>query len=166
MTPNVIASPVAAGGTTFLMSGFRGAALLALRLSGAEGDLAGSEAVVWSRDRNTPYVPSPLLLEDGLYFLKGNTGILSCLDPRTGEPRVAPRRLEAVANVYASPVAAAGRIYVVGRDGETEVLDGGPELEQLAVNVLADGFSASPAIAGRELFLRGERYLYCLAEDE
>ena len=166
MTPNVIASPVCADGIVYVMSGYRGAALLALQLPGAQGDLLGSKAVLWSRARNTPYVPSPLLLEERLVFVKGNTGILSSLDPSTGETVSAPRRLDAVANVYASPVAAAGRIYVLGRDGETEVLAHAPGLELLAVNVLADSFSASPAIVDRELYLRGERYLYCLEQAE
>jgi hypothetical protein len=65
--------------------------------------------------------------------------------------------------VFASPVGAAGRIYVVSRDGVTAVLRNGPEFELLARNELDDSFSASPAIAGDALYLRGERRLYCIA---
>ncbi len=59
---------------------------------------------------------------------------------------------------------AAGRVYVAGRNGATAVLAAGPELKVLAVNRLDDGFEASPAIAGREIYLRGRRHLYALAE--
>jgi hypothetical protein len=73
-----------------------------------------------------------------------------------------------VDDVYASPVSAAGRVYVTNRSGLTVVLRhvpaGGGELQVLAGNQLDDRFSASAALAGRELFLRGERFLYCLAE--
>jgi hypothetical protein len=67
--------------------------------------------------------------------------------------------------VYSSPVGAAGRIYITSRDGATQVLShGGPTARTLAVNQLDDNFNASAAIAGRELFLRGERFLYCISE--
>jgi len=73
--------------------------------------------------------------------------------------------LQAITNVYASPVGAAGRIYVTSRDGVTQVMSHGEEMpKMLAVNSLDDVFSASAAIAYRELFLRGERNLYCIAE--
>jgi outer membrane protein assembly factor BamB len=60
-------------------------------------------------------------------------------------------------------VAAAGRVYVPGRDGTTVVLKAGPTLEVLAENTLDDGFDASPALVDREIYLRGYRYLYGIA---
>jgi hypothetical protein len=65
--------------------------------------------------------------------------------------------------VFASPVAAGGRIYVVGRGGKALVIAPGPKLEILAANQLDDGFDASPVAVGRDLYLRGRRYLYALA---
>ena len=85
MTANAIPTPVSAGGLLFVTSGFRGNALKAVRLAGARGDLTGTPAVVWSHDRDTPYVPSPLLYDGVLYILKSNTGILSALDAATGK---------------------------------------------------------------------------------
>ncbi len=164
MTANAIPTPVSANGLLFVTSGFRGNALKAIRLAGARGDLAGTPAVVWSHDRDTPYVPSPLLYDGVLYFLKHNTGLLSALDAATGKVHYGPARLEGIDGVYASPVGAAGRVYVAGRNGATAVLAAGPELKVLAVNRLDDGFEASPAIAGREIYLRGRRHLYALAE--
>jgi outer membrane protein assembly factor BamB len=164
MTRNVIPTPVYQDGLVFFASGFRGNALLAVELAGAKGDISGSPAIAWSHDRDTPYVPSPLLYGDELYVLKGNKGLLSCFDARTGQQHYGPERLKEVPNVYASPVGADGRIYVPGREGTTMVLRRGPELEVLAANVLEDGFDASPVAVDSELYLRGQRYLYRISE--
>ena len=91
--------------------------------------------------------------------------MLSVLDPTTGKLEYGPERLKGVADVYASLVAAKGRIYVAGRDGTVDVLSPFPKIETLATNKLDDGFDASPAIAGDELFLRGRANLYCIAAE-
>ena len=164
VTPNAIPSPVAADGVVFVTSGYRGNRLAAIDLSVARGDIRGTDAVVWSVDRDTPYVPSPLLHDGLLYILKGNSGVLTSFDARTGERHYGPERLSGIRNVYASPVAAGGRLYVTSRDGMTIVLRAGPTLEVLAVNTLDDGFDASPAIVDGEIYLRGQQFLYCIAE--
>jgi len=164
LTDNVIPSPVSAGGMVYLTSGFRGNALIAVRLAGAKGDITGTPAVAWRYDRDTPYVPSPLLYRDGLYFLKSNSAVLTRLDTSTGQPSYA-ERLAGMSNVYASPVAAGGRVYVAGRDGVTDVLEAGPRLKVLATNVLPDGFDASPAVVDGEIYLRGQQHLYRISQD-
>ena len=164
-TMNAIPSPVHADGMVYVMSGYRGNNLQAIRLADARGNIAGTGAIAWQLDRDTPYVPSPLLYDDVLYFLKSNDGILSALDPVTGEPHYALQRLPETPNVFASPVGAAGRVYITGRDGATLVIRQGSRYEVLAVNELDDGFDASPALADDELFLRGYRYLYKIADD-
>ena len=164
LTMNVIPSPVAAGGVVYAMSGFRGNALRAIRLADAKGEVTGPPALAWSYDKDTPYVPSPLLVGGGLYFLKSNSGILTALDASSGAARFS-ERLEAVPNVYASPVAADGRIYVVGREGSVVVLAAGPQLKVLATNRLDDAFDASPALVDRELYLRGAKHLYRISAD-
>ncbi|NQT93195.1 MAG: PQQ-like beta-propeller repeat protein [Lentisphaerae bacterium] len=165
MTGNVIPCPVAEKGLVFCMSGFRGSALSAIRLDGASGDLAGKpEALAWSRRKDTPYVPSPLLYDGLLYFLKASKGILTCVDAATGKEQYdGSRQLKDMGTVYASPVGAAGRVYVTGKDGLTCVIRQGPAFEVLARNKLDDEFSASAAVAGEELFLRGHTNLYCIA---
>jgi hypothetical protein len=72
------------------------------------------------------------------------------------------QRLEKAANVFASPVGAAGRVYIPGRDGTTVVIKHGPTFEILAENTLDDGFDASPAVVDRDLYLRGYKYLYAI----
>ena len=164
MTQNAIPTPVSLDGLVILTSGFRGNALLAVKLAEARGDLAASRAVAWKLDRDTPYVPSPLLYGEELYFLKGNNGLLSCYNARTGERIYGPERLEGVPNVYASPVGADGRIYVAGREGQTAVVLRGPAFKLLATNTLEDGFDASPVAVDSELYLRGQRFLYRISE--
>jgi outer membrane protein assembly factor BamB len=160
---NVIPTPVAADGLVFATSGFRGSALLAIKL-GRTGDLTGTDAIAWTHNRSTPYVPSPLLSDGRLYFVGSNNAILTCLDAKTGKPLFNAERVDELEGVYASPVAAAGRVYLVGRNGATAVLKDNGKMEVLATNQLNDRIDASPAVAGRELFLRGHAYLYCIAE--
>ena len=162
-TVNAIPSAVASQDRVFVMSGYRGNALQALRLD-RSGDLTGTDGIVWSHAKSTPYVPSPLLVSDTLYFVSNNSALLSAFDAVTGKAHFEAERLDGLNGVYASPVAADGRIYVVGRDGNTAVLRHGSRLEVLSKNHLEDGFDASPAIVGRQIFLRGRQSLYCISE--
>jgi outer membrane protein assembly factor BamB len=161
-TMNAIPSPVATGGIVFVTSGFRGNNLKAIRLADATGDITGSKAIVWTLDRDTPYVPSPLLYDETLYLLKSNSGILSAFDAKTGKPHYQLQRLEGLPEIFSSPVGANGRVYVTGRDGTTLVIRHGPTFEVMAKNALNDGFDASPALVDNEIYMRGYRYLYSI----
>ena len=167
LSHNVVASPVAAGGMVFSGSSYERQALLVIRLEGARGDLTRGEDdhLVWVRRRGAPYVPSPLLYADKLYFLRHYQPLLHQLDASTGAEPEGPFRLAGLGNIYASPVAAAGRIYLTDLEGATLVLSAGSKPETLALNHLDDSFSASVALSGRELYLRGAKHLYCIAED-
>ncbi len=158
---NVTPSPVLFGQDVICMSGYRGSAALSIPID-ATGDLTGSDKIAWKFERDTPYVPSPLLYGDRLFFNKLNSGILTCLDAKTGQPIMEATRLQDLSNIYASPVGAADRIYFTGRDGTTVVLKRSSTVEVLATNKLDDQIDASPAIAGPQLFLRGQNHLYCL----
>ena len=161
---NVTPSPVQFGDDVICMSGYRGSAAMSIPLD-ATGDITGSDKIAWKFDRDTPYVPSPLLYGEMLFFNKLNNGILTCLDARTGKPIIEATRLQGLSNVYASPVGSADRIYFVGRDGTTVVLKRASSVEILATNKLDDLIDASPAIAGNQLFMRGQNHLYCLQND-
>ena len=164
LTMNPIPSPVAGNGMVFLTSGFRGSNLKAVRLAQAKGDITGTDAIAWTLDRDTPYVPSPLLYDGILYLLKSNSGIMSAFDAATGKPHYQLQRIETVPNVFASPVGAGGKVFVAGQDGSVAVLRHGPAFEVIATNKLDDGFDASPALVDREIYLRGRKNLYCIAE--
>jgi hypothetical protein len=90
--------------------------------------------------------------------------VLTVLDAKNGTPVLDRVRLPGQTSFYASPVAAADRVYLVDRQGTTLVLKRSDRLEVLATNRLDDTIDASPAIAGKQLFLRGEKYLYCIEE--
>ena len=136
---------------------------MAVKLAEAKGDLAAGSAIAWRYDKDTPYVPSPLLYRGGLYFLKSNSGILTRLDAKTGEkqftervPRwrtCTPRRWGRTAACTWWTAAARRRCWRPG-----------PALKVLAVNTLDDGFDASPALVDGEMYLRGRRHLYAIAE--
>jgi outer membrane protein assembly factor BamB len=162
VTMNPIPSPVAENGMVFVTSGFRGNSLKAIRLADARGDISGTPAIAWSLDHDTPYVPSPLLYDGILYFLKTNSGVLSAYDAKTGKPHYQLQRLDGVPNVFSSPVAAQGRVYIAGRDGTTIVIKHGSTYEVLAKNTLDDGFDASPALTGSDIYLRGYKNLYAI----
>ena len=157
----LISSAVQHEGLVLFSTGARMGELRALRPP-AE-DEANAE-LVWVVEGDTPHVPSPIVVDGRLYVTKADSGILSAFDAASGERLYGPERLQGVTTMYASPVAADGRLYLAGRDGTVEVVRIGEEIETLAVNELEDGFDASPAIAGDELFLRGREYVYCIAE--
>lgn len=162
LTTNVIPAPVAGDGMVYVMSGFRGAQLFAIKL-GKTGDLAGTDAIVWEHKKGTPYVPSPLLYQGRLYFFSGNNAILSVFDAKTGKPIIDTARLEEMQNVYASPVGAGDHVYLTARNGVTQVIKaGGEKLEVVATNKLDERIDASPAVVGKQIFLRGEKSLYCI----
>jgi outer membrane protein assembly factor BamB len=158
---NVTPSPVLFGDHVICMSGYKGSVALSLPLD-SQGDITESDRIAWRYERDTPYVPSPLLYGDMLFFNKSNNGVLTCLDAKTGKPLLETIRLPGISNIYASPVGAADRVYLTGRDGTTLVLKRAAALEVLATNKLDDFVDASPAIAGKQLFLRGRQGLYCL----
>jgi outer membrane protein assembly factor BamB len=163
VTMNPIPSPVAAEGMVFVTSGFRGNNLKAIRLAEARGQVTGPPALAWELRRDTPYVPSPLLYRGVLYLLKTNTPVLSAFEATSGKPHFALQRLEGLGEVFSSPVAAAGRVYITDRHGTTLVIRQGPSYEVLATNTLDDGIDASPALVEGEMFMRGYKYLYAIA---
>jgi outer membrane protein assembly factor BamB len=159
---NAIPTPTYDAGILYLASGKQDSPrMLAVDLRGARGDLDRSRGVLWTLDRDTPYVSSPLLYRGQLYFFKHVQSVLTSVDSATGKGLFTER--VGLGNVFASPVAAGGKIYLLGRQGKALVLEPGPTLKVLAENQLDDGFDASPVVVGRDLYLRGRRFLYALA---
>jgi outer membrane protein assembly factor BamB len=160
MSSNPIPSPLRFEDTVVCMTGYKGSVAVAIPLD-SRGELTG-EKLRWRHTRGTPYVPSPVLVGDRLYFTELNGTQLTVLDARTGKPVIDRERLPTVTSFYASPVYAGGRVYFVDRTGVGLVLQPGDELEVMATNRLGDNVDASPAVVGKQLFLRGEKYLWCL----
>lgn len=124
------------------------------------GDLTSK--VIWKQQQGMPVRCAPLLIGD-LLFMVNEAGILSCLDAANGE-MVWKHRLGG--HYSASPVYAGGHIYFVSEDGDMPVMAATRQYEPLATNHLDDGCMASPAIAGRQLFIRTKKSLYCLEEKQ
>jgi outer membrane protein assembly factor BamB len=163
MTVNAIPSLVKFGDAAICVSGYRGAAAISIPLS-SKGDLGDKGPVNWRYAAGTPYVPSPVLVGDKLYFTNANDPLLTVLDAKTGKPVLEKERLPQLKSFYASPVTAAGRVYFTDRSGTTVVIKAGDSLEVLAVNKLDDTIDASPVVVGKQLLLRSEHALYCLEE--
>ncbi len=165
MTANAIPTPIVAFGRVYCISGFRGSALQAIEL-GRTGDLTGTDAIAWQMSDGTPYVPSPVLMGERLFFCAsgGNQGIVSCYHAKTGEALFSKERLEGVNSIYASFVGVGDRVYIPGRGGTVAVIKNADTYEVLATNKLDDGFDATAAIVGDELYLRGNQNFYCIAK--
>lgn len=160
---NTIPAPVDQNGVVFVMSGFRDPRLMAIKL-GKEGDLTGSDSILWTQTRGLSYTASPVLHDNKLYVVTDN-GMISVFNATTGEPHYSQVRLPKAANLKASPVGANGKLYVATEDGDVIVIRMGDKFEVIATNTLADQvFIATPVIAGGELFLRGQNQLFCISQ--
>jgi outer membrane protein assembly factor BamB len=158
---NTIPAPVSDGEMVWVMSGYRNPNLLAIKL-GREGDLTGTDAIVWQNQRGISYTPSPVLADGKLYILT-DSGMLSVFDAKTGTPFYAQQRLPKPYNFKASPVAANGKLYLASEEGDVIVVKMGEKYEVLATNMLADQmFIGTPAIVDGEIYLRGQNALFCI----
>jgi outer membrane protein assembly factor BamB len=157
----IIASPVATEDRLYVPTA-RGGLMVALK-QGVEGEIkAGDKFEAWRIAKGSPDVPSPLIHDDLAYLMREN-GVLIVLNAKTGEEHY-NQRLSAE-RYRSSPVYADGKIYAVGRDsGTVSVIKAGPKYELLATNRINDEFSASPAISGGRIYLRGFRALYGIQE--
>jgi outer membrane protein assembly factor BamB len=125
---------------------------------------AGGEGEVWRMAHGTPDVPSPVVY-DGLVYLCGEDGNLTCLDAKTGKALYSGQRTHPGRH-RASPVYADGKVYLTARDGTVTVVKAGPEFKVLATNTVPDQTTASPAIAGGRIYLRGWDTLYAIGTKE
>src|SRR5438552_18727814 len=96
--------------------------LVAVR-PGGRGDITETH-IAWKATRGLPYVPSPLFYEGRVYLIKDG-GMLSSFDAKTGKPYYLQERIGAEGSYYASPVAAAGRIYLASLTGKVTVVRAG-----------------------------------------
>jgi outer membrane protein assembly factor BamB len=154
---NDCSTPVSDDGVVYI---FTSEGKCAVR-AGGRGDVTLSHKL-WETPGG-PRISSPVYHEGYLYW--SNDGhIAQCADARTGKS-IYRARLGPGGDCYASPVVADGRIYYVTRENGTYVLAAKPEYELLAHNKIADDtsvFNGSPAVSGGRLFLRSDKYLYCI----
>jgi outer membrane protein assembly factor BamB len=160
---NTIPQPVRQDDMIFAMSGYLKPNLMAIRL-GRQGDLTGTDAIVWSQTRGNSYTPSPVIYDNKLYVLTDD-GKVSCYNARTGEPYYHQTRLPKTYSFKSSPVGANGKLYLASENGDVVVVKMGEKFEVLATNTMTDQmFIATPAVYGGEIFLRSQNRLYCISE--
>jgi outer membrane protein assembly factor BamB len=151
----IIVSPVYGDGMVFLQL-WRQSPIHAIKLRGN----GQPPEFVWLSERPGPQEPSPVYYRGLLYTLMDN-GVLVSLDGKTGK-EIYRHRLGGTCN--SSPIASEGRLYFSNNEGTTFVVKAGPEFQLLAENNLGERITASPAVAGDELFYRTDSRVYCIAE--
>jgi outer membrane protein assembly factor BamB len=155
MAPSLVADR----GIVYSVGGRPGGGL-AVR-TGGRGDVTGTHRL-WTIGKGSN-VTSPIIHDGRLYWMHDNLGIAFCADAASGEI-LYEERIPRGNQVYASPVLADDKIYYLARDGKTYVVPAAPEFEILAVNTFGErgAFNASPAVAGGRIYIRSNRYLYCI----
>jgi len=160
--------PIAGHGLVYLATGWSKGQLLAIRQGTKPGESVDVNestppaegtglTIVWKSKRNVPRKPSLTLVDDLLFGIEDDGGMISCVEARTGTDVFRER---AGGNFSSSPLYAGGRLYFFGDDGKTTVIEAGRQFKKLAENKLDGGFMASPAVSGKALFLRSKTHLY------
>jgi len=152
-------TPVVGHGMVFTATGLAKGELWAVKLGGS-GVITDTH-VAWKVTTHVPNRPSPLLVGDLLFMIHQDTGVVSCLEAKTGE-LIWRERLPGLGNYSASPIYAEGRLYFFNENGYGSVIEAGRTFKVLAENKLENGFMATPAVAGKALFVRSKTDLYRL----
>jgi outer membrane protein assembly factor BamB len=160
-------TPVFADGLIVAASGRRPEQPIFVIRGGAKGDITlaegqeSSDAVVWSRTRRGPYMPTPLIYEGILYVL-ANNGVFDAYDLTTGKEIYRERIPHLGSGFSASPVAADGKIYLSNEDGEMIVVKAGTEFEHIATNTMGELLIATPALSEGVMYVRASSHLFAI----
>lgn len=155
-------SPVARDGIIYWLAHLKAAAVRA----GGRGDVTASH-VAWTGTRGTE-VCTPIVHDAHLYWTNEQSGIAYCADAKTGEIAYQERLEPNPGRIYASGVLVADRIYYVTRKGGIFVVEAKPQFRLLAHNRIASDtsqFNGTPAISRGQMFLRSDRFLYCIGRN-
>jgi outer membrane protein assembly factor BamB len=161
-------TPVFAHGLIFVTAGYPPVQPIYAIKVGSSGDLTlkdgkeSSDAIAWSKQRGGVYLPSPIVYGDLLYTVNSN-GVMAAYDAKTGN-RVSQQRVGEGGSFSASPIAAAGKLYIASEDGDIFVVKAGAQYELIAKNPVGEAMIATPAFAGDLLIVRGTKHLFAIAE--
>ena len=161
-------TPVFSDGLIVVASGRRPEAPIFVIRAGASGDitLAGGQSsnkfVAWSKQARGSYMPTPLVYRGHLYVLS-NSGLLDCYDLKTGAEIYRQRIPHQGGGFSASPVAADGKIFLSGEDGDIFVVKAGPQFELLATNPVGELLMATPAVASGMMFVRAQHHVFAIS---
>jgi outer membrane protein assembly factor BamB len=155
-------SPVAHEGVIYAIGGSPNRAV-AIR-AGGRGDITGTHKL-WDIKQGSE-IGTPVYYEGHLYWANEESGIAYCVEAKTGDVKYKERLQPRPGRIYASGVIGDGKLYYVSRENGTFVLPASPRFELLAHNTFtsdASVFNATPAISTGRLYLRSDKYLYCLS---
>jgi outer membrane protein assembly factor BamB len=155
----IVHTPVVGAGMIFASVGFPVKKTVAIRLKPEEGQ----DRVAWTYTKGTSYIPSPLVYGDYLYLMS-DSGMLTCLDARTGEPKYESKRVPKPAKFNSTMVAFDGKILLTSEDGDTFFIKAGPEFEVLSTGSVGEPVIASLALAGDSIYVRSTQALYRIRE--
>ena len=158
---NAVNTPLQAPGIVIVYTGYPGRRIYAIK-TGGSGDVTATN-IAWSADRYTAYVPSGILYGNLAYFMTAR-GILTAIDPKTGDVKYSNGRVPVPATFTASPVAYDNKIVLFSEDGDAFVIKAGEKHEVLRTNSLGEPIFATPAIAAGKLFIRSEKNLYAIGK--
>jgi outer membrane protein assembly factor BamB len=168
MSTFAVPSPFSSGGLLYVTSGYTANPLrpaYAIR-PGAGGDISlkpnetSNEFIVWSNPTLGPFHPSAMVY-GGCYYTLHDRGFLTCNDPKTGKEIYPRQRISAdVTGFTASPWAYNGKVFALSEDGDTYVIQAGPEFKVLGKNSMNEMALATPAVANGSVFLRTVSKLY------
>lgn len=157
----VIPTPVVAHDLLFCCSG-RAGPTLAIRPLGARGDITKTN-LAWKTIKGSPFVPSPLVYGDYLYTINDMASVVNCFDARTGKSLWRERCGEPVNEGFSSsPIGVGGKVFFTNDQGETFVLENGPQFKLLHVNRLGEKTLASPALIDGRWHIRTQKHLWCI----
>ena len=158
-----VATPVAYKNLGIFSSSRNGSTLQAYFLD-KTGDISSEPA--WAIKKHSTDCASLLLSENRLFYVSGNKGIISCTNAQDGSEIFGAQRLKGIGEVYSSPVAADGKVFVTGRDGATVVIEDGEDYKTISQNDIGEPVDATIALAGDQLFIRGSKHLFCIQSTE
>ena len=158
-TLRFVSSPVATNSLIVVPTAKNGAVVALDPAARGKVDRANAEHERWRVAKGTPDVASPLVY-DGLVYLAGTDGAVTCIDAATGKSLY--RERSGASSHFATPVAGDGKVYLTGRDGTVAVLAAGRSFKVLSVNKLGDPLDASPAISNGRIYLRGSAFLWAV----
>ena len=154
---NAIHTPIVGHGLVFVTAGFPAKKVIAVR----PGEVAADARVAWQYAKGTGYVLSNILYGDYLYLLTDN-GIVTCLDPKTGEIKYEGGRVPVPSRFMGSPVAFGGYVAMTSEDGDTFMLKAGPTHQIVRTNSVDEPVFASPAISNGRIYIRGDKHLFAI----
>jgi len=157
-------SPIVHNGIIYATHGYHGP-LSAVR-AGGSGDVTNSHRM-WVRPKVASNVPSPVYHDGYVYSVREEGGVLSCVNAADGEVVFQERLQPSPGRIYASPLVADGKIYLVSREDGTYVIAAGPQCKQLAHNVIESDdsiFNGSFVVSRGQLLLRSDKFLYCIGQ--